>query len=97
MRMVGVSGRFRFFTIWIGATLAALSTSVAVAEKTRGSWATRSPWPGMPRIAHQLRLALVLLLALTGSVRVALADELPIVVEGRTLLETIDRLSEEYA
>jgi small conductance mechanosensitive channel len=51
----------------------------------------------MRRIVLHLRLALVILLASTGSVRVVLADDLPIVVEGRTLLETIDRLSEEYA
>jgi len=97
MRMVGVSGLFRFFTIWIGATFVALWTFVAVAEEIRGFRAMRPPCPGMRRIVLHLRLALVILLALTGSVRVVLADDLPIVVEGRTILETIDRLSEEYA
>ena len=100
--MVCVSGFSRFFRIGFGATKVAHSMSVAVAEKTlpektRGGRAARSFWPGMPRIALHLWLSLVILLAATGSVRVALADDLPIVVEGRTLLETIDRLGEEYA
>lgn len=44
-----------------------------------------------------LRTILLILLALTTSMRVALAEDLSIVVEAGTLLETIDRLEQEYA
>ena len=44
-----------------------------------------------------LRTILLILPALMTSMRVALAKDLSIVVEARTLLETIDRLEQEYA
>ena len=62
-----------------------------------GSRVERAYCLRMYRPILPLRTILLILLALTTSMRVALAEDLSIVVEARTLLETIDRLEQEYA
>lgn len=50
----------------------------------------------MHRSITLFRIFVLALLAATTSARVALAEDLPIVVEARTLLETVERLGEKY-